>query len=129
MRMPFAFTSPAASRAPFSIVRPRYGERENGALTTIVSSLRCVAFEVPPQPESVSRATQSRRTRRIKARASLEGAPAQVGGADALVGRDGVRRAVGDHAARVEHDDPVGEAADDAEVVLDDEQREPFRAQ
>ena len=62
MRMPLAFTSPAASRAPFSIVRPRYGERENGALTTIVSGVRCVAFELPPQPASVSTATQRSKT-------------------------------------------------------------------
>ena len=33
-RIPVAFTSLAASRAPFSIDRPRYGVREKGALTT-----------------------------------------------------------------------------------------------
>ena len=56
-RMPFAFTSRAASRAPFSIARPRYGVRENGAFTTTRSELRSsvLCFDEPPQPASSSR--------------------------------------------------------------------------
>ena len=49
--------------------------------------------------------------------------------ADRFVRGDAVRRAVGDDAARVEHQHAVGEPAHDAEVVLDDEQRETLVAQ
>src|SRR6476646_12147749 len=128
MGMPPAFTSLAASRAPFSIVRPRYGDRENGALTTIVNMGRSVAFEVPPQPASVRTATQ-RIKMRATGRVTLEGSAAQVGGTDGRVGGDGVGRSVSDHASCVEHDDPIGETPHDAEIVLDDEECESLGSQ
>ena len=48
----------------------------------------------------------------------LERLTAQIGGAHGFVGGDCVGRSVCDHAARVEHDDPVCKATDDAEVLL-----------
>src|SRR5215208_8009077 len=47
---PWAFNSAAASSAPFAIVRPMYGLRENGASTAIVSVPPLVGLSEPPQP-------------------------------------------------------------------------------
>ena len=55
--------------------------------------------------------------------------PPEVGRAGPLVAGDVVGRPLRDDAAGVEDDDVVGEAPDDPEVVLDDDQREAFAAQ
>src|SRR5256885_2865257 len=127
MRTPFAFTSRAARRAPFSIVRPRYGEREKGALTTIVNEVRDDAVEFPPQPARARAAASTRRTQRTPGQSRddpLESVASQVRRAHGIVGGHRVGWAVGDHASRVEDEDTVCNPTHDAEVVLDDEQRE-----
>ena len=68
-----AFTSRAASRAPFSIARPRYGVRENGALTTIVSERSLAPGELPPQPaQRAGRRRRGRETRAPRRAVTLE---------------------------------------------------------
>ena len=128
-RMPLAFTSRAASRAPFSIARPRYGVREKGALTNTGSELRSsvLCFDEPPQPASSSsdeeRQEEAHRPASI-ARAARGTRRGRCSSRGDLVGRP-----LRDHAAGVEHDDVVREAPDDREVVLDDDQREALAAQ
>src|SRR5690349_7620322 len=108
--MPRAFSSATASRTPFSIVRPRYGVRENGAFTTTSSDLPWACLEEPPQ---AARRTSARRNG--AGRRTLE--------------LDGRSIALRRHAARFQGDDPVRDPPHDAEVVLDDEQTAPVVAE
>src|SRR3954447_17300741 len=99
---------------------------ENGALTAIRSS-RCVPFEWPPHPAEATTAASAAAASAslILSRMYSDRLAAEVRSAHVGVAADLRRGALGDRPTGVEHGHAVGDRADEAQVVLDDEQADP----
>ena len=112
----------AASSAPSAIVSPTYGVRENGALTAIVSVLSL--SRVARRTRQPAQNGAQREKPLQEAAHATRALPSQVGRPHVVVGGDLGKGAGRDPTAGLENRHLVGDAADEAQVVLDHEERE-----
>ena len=119
---------PATRRAELGAARDRvatYGVLENGALTTTVTVRASPESALPPPQAGRSRRNASAASVRRRTNLAWVGrASSEIGLADGRVPRHVVGGSGGEPAPGVEDDDLLGDRADEAEVVLDDEHGE-----
>ena len=111
-----------------AIVSPTYGVRENGALTAMIS-----VFPSPFEPLSPQAGARQHRTSRRRSRVDilsmLERVAAQVGDSHVWVLRTSASVPKAIRRPGREHRYLVGDPAYEAEIVLDQEEREALAAE